>query len=97
MKLADFFKPTITKIVLFVLIPVFYAQVEQICGFAGSCFQFYYFLPLILALFSYIKFYWQSNIILHIIFGAIVSYLISCLIISLYHKIKNQKKLKGGS
>jgi len=94
MKLSNFFKPTIIKIVLFVLIPVFYAQAGQIQCFVGPCPQFYYFLPLILALFSYIEFYWQSSITLHIIFGAVISYIISCLIVFLYYKTK---KLKGGN
>lgn len=96
----EFIRPTKYKVLLFFLIPVFYAQFQmQILCFAGPCPQpppTYLFLPLILAIFAPASS--QPNIILQLIGGSIVSYLLSSWVVFLYHKLLTASRkniLKG--
>ena len=93
MNLKEFFRPTIIKLILFLLIPAFYAQVGVMYCFAGNCGQSSLPVPLPFAIYSYMTFtfYQQANdIFLYLVVGAIVSYLISCLIIEIYNKVKKK-------
>lgn len=93
MNFKEFLKPTWGKIVLFLLIPIFYAQSNVIHCFVGPCQHPYDFMPFIIAIFSYISIYYQNNIVQNIAIGIISSYIIACIINFLYSR--SYIKIKG--
>jgi len=97
MNWKEFLKPTLTKTILFLLVPAFYTQTAVVMCITGPCPQPHSFLPLIAAAFIYIKnpylllnsFMVNPQIVLfRMVAGAVVSYLVSCLIVSLYKKTR---------
>ena len=94
MNWKEFLKPTVGKLILFLLIPVFYALYGfmpcPVTPFSGICVPEYEPLPLFLAIYSYATWSWQSNIILHLTIGVVLSYIFSCFIIWIYNKVKKK-------
>ncbi len=97
MSWEEFLKPTLAKTILFLLVPAFYTQTAVMMCIIGPCPQPHSFLPLIVAAFIYIKnpylllnsFMVNPQIVLfRMVAGAVVSYLVSCLIVSLYKKTR---------
>lgn len=97
MNWEEFLKPTLAKTILFLLVPVFYTQTAVVMCFTGPCPQPHSFLPLIVAVFIYIKnpylllnsFIVNTQIVLfRMVVGAVVSYLVSCSIVFLYKKTR---------
>ena len=92
MNYKEFLKPNKMKIILFLLIPVFYVQTVVIMCVTMPCPQPHSFLPAVVAVFFYIKYPFQANLFFYIIAGAVVSYLLSCLILFCYRKIIRKVK-----
>lgn len=87
MGIKEFFKLTIGKIILFLLIPAFYSQSSGIICDSFPCPQPYEFAPFITAIFSHITYDYQDNQVQNIILGIISSYIMACIIIFLYNKL----------
>lgn len=97
--MKEFFRPTIAKIILFVILPVFYAQIGSVvCALSSNigqlygCSQLYFPIPLLLAIWSYITLPYTQKILVPLIIGIVISYLLSCLIVFIYKKIRKWQK-----
>ncbi|MDO8516933.1 MAG: hypothetical protein Q7S33_02305 [Nanoarchaeota archaeon] len=99
MKLKEFFRPTWGKIILTLFIPAFYSQIGQtFCypchsgEYCPPCNQPFLFMPLILAIFSFINYPHQDiqYLILFFLIGLVLSYTISCIIIFFFKKLRNK-------
>jgi len=107
MNWKGFFRPTIGKISLTIILTIlqtisfFYSGFGVMCKIGSSCFdKWYNYVAKILSFHTYFivnifEFIFDSpsiNIILIVLVDLIVAYLVSCLIIFLYYKFKKMKK-----
>lgn len=92
MNLKEFLNPAFEKMILFLLflliLPVFYAQSGEMRCIVAPCPQPFSFMPFILAVFSYKEYYRQGDIILNSAIGFVCCYLLSCLIVYAYNKLR---------